>query len=61
MKKNYRLTIPQESIWLTDKFYESTSISNVGGTLLIHQKVDFDLLETLFIFVFSSSIYSSYE
>ncbi len=45
MKKNYRLTIPQESIWLTDKFYESTSISNVGGTLLIHQKVDFDLLD----------------
>ena len=45
MKKNYHLTIPQESIWLTDKFYESTSISNVGGTLLIHQKVDFDLLD----------------
>ena len=44
MKKSYPLTIPQESIWLTDKFYEYTSISNLGGTLLIKEKVDFDLL-----------------
>lgn len=43
--KKYPLTMPQESIWLTDKFYESTSISNIGGTLLINQTVDFDLLD----------------
>ena len=38
------LTNPQKAIWLTDQFYESTSLSNLGGSLLIHQKVDFDLL-----------------
>ena len=39
------LTNPQNSIWLTDKFYDSSSLFNLGGTLLIHQKVDFDILE----------------
>lgn len=40
-----KLTNPQNSIWLTDKFYDSSSLFNLGGTLLIHQKVDFDILE----------------
>lgn len=40
----YKLTNPQESIWLINKFYENTSISNLSGTLLIHEKVDFDKL-----------------
>ena len=39
------LTNPQKSIWLTNTFYQSSSLSNLGGTLLIHQKVDFDLLD----------------
>ncbi len=39
------LTSPQNSIWLTDKFYDSSSLFNLGGTLLIHQKVYFDILE----------------
>ena len=36
-------------------------IINILDIYDIWLKVDFDLLETLFIFVFSSSIYSSYE
>ena len=31
----YKLTNPQESIWLINKFYENTSISNLSGTLLL--------------------------
>ena len=40
----YKLTNPQESIWLINSFYENTNVSNICGTLLIHEKVDFDLL-----------------
>lgn len=39
------LTNPQKSIWLIEKFFENTSVSNVGGGLLIHEKVNFDLFE----------------
>ena len=31
------LTNPQKSIWLSNKFYDSSSLFNLGGTLLIHQ------------------------
>ena len=40
----YKLSNPQESIWLINKFYENTTISNLSGTLLIHEKVNFDIL-----------------
>lgn len=39
------LTNPQKSIWLTNTFYQSNNLSNLGGSLLIHQKVDFDKLD----------------
>lgn len=41
----FKLTIPQNSIWLTDQFYQSNTISNIGGTLLFHEPVTFDKLE----------------
>lgn len=44
-KETFNLTVPQNSIWLTDKFYQSTTISNVGGTLLFKEQVDLDILE----------------
>ncbi len=43
-KKMFKLTNPQESIWLINKFYENTSISNLSGTLIMHKKVNFDIL-----------------
>lgn len=30
-------------IWETDRFFQGTSISNIGGTLLIKEQIDFDL------------------
>ena len=45
MEKNYQLTIPQKSIWLTERFYKADTISNISGTLLIKDSVDFELLE----------------
>ena len=44
-KEQKQLTNPQKSIWLIEKFFENTSVSNVGGSLLIHEKVNFDLFE----------------
>lgn len=41
----YDLTNPQKSIWLTEEFYAGTNINNVSGNIIIHEKVDFDLLE----------------
>ena len=43
-KRFYDLTNPQKSIWLTEQFYKNTPINNVGGTVMIFDKVDFDLL-----------------
>ena len=50
MKKDvYELTNPQKSIWLTEEFYKGTAINNIGGNLLIREKVDFEklLLDTI--------------
>ena len=44
-KQLYELTNPQKSIWLTEQFYPGTSLGNVCGTLLIYEKVKFDLLK----------------
>ncbi len=43
-KKLYELTIPQDSIWMSEKYLGANGLSNVGGSLIYHEKVDFDLL-----------------
>lgn len=45
MEKLFDLTIPQKSIWNTEKFYKDTSIANVSGTGKIDEIVDFNILE----------------
>ena len=43
MKKDvYFLTAPQNSIWLTEQFYQGTNINNICGSMTIFEKVDFD-------------------
>jgi len=44
-KKLYELTSPQKAIYLTEQFYNGTSIGNVGGTSLFKDKVNFTLFE----------------
>ena len=44
-KKNYQLTYPQKSIWITEQFYKGTSINNICGTAIIHEEVDFNILK----------------
>lgn len=39
------LTIPQKSIWSQEQFYKNTSINNIGGTIIIKEKINFELLE----------------
>ncbi len=41
----YNLTQPQMSIWETDQFYKGTPISNLGGTLLLTEDIDFNILK----------------
>ena len=45
MRDFYNLTTPQNSIWLTEQYYPNTSISNISGTILIKDMVDFKALE----------------
>ena len=45
MENLFDLTIPQKSIWNTEKFYKNTSIANVSGTGKIDEIIDFNLLE----------------
>lgn len=40
----YSLTNPQNSIWLTEKFYPNTSINNISGYTYISEVVDFKAL-----------------
>lgn len=44
-KDSFELTTPQKSIWMTEKFYQTDNISNVGGSLIFNEKVDFALLQ----------------
>ncbi|MBR0599278.1 non-ribosomal peptide synthetase [Sinanaerobacter chloroacetimidivorans] len=39
------LTQPQMRIWDTERFFQGTSISNIGGTLLLKEELDFKLWE----------------
>lgn len=41
----YNLTNPQKSIWLTEKFYQGTSINTICGCFHINNTVDFDILK----------------
>lgn len=41
----FQLTNPQKSIWSLEQFYKNTSLNNIGGTLVIKEKLKFELLE----------------
>lgn len=41
----FKLTNPQQSIWDIEQFYKNTSVNNIGGTLIIKDIINFDLLE----------------
>ena len=43
-KTFYGLTNPQKSIFLTEQFFQGTSVNNICGTVIIHEKVDFTKL-----------------
>ena len=45
MNKNYALTDQQKNVWNSEMFYSGTNINNIGGYLLINEKVNFELLE----------------
>ena len=45
MNKIYALTDQQKNVWNSEMFYSGTNINNIGGYLLIKEKVDFKLLE----------------
>ncbi len=53
MEKEYLdLTDPQQSIWIIEQYYPNTSINNISGSLIIEQKVNFELLKkAIYIFV----------
>lgn len=40
----YELTNPQKSIWLTEQYFQNTTINNICGSLLIKQDTDLKLL-----------------
>ena len=39
------LTNPQNSIWLTEKFFKGTSVNNICGYVYIKEEVNFDVLK----------------
>lgn len=46
MQKNlYNLTSPQKSIWFTQKVFSNIPIANICGTVIISDKVNFNLLQ----------------
>lgn len=50
-EKIYDLTNPQKSIWEMEQFYKGTPMNNIGGTVLIHDKIDFaKLIQSIRIF-----------
>lgn len=44
-KEKFELTNPQKSIWLTQQFYENSTINNIAGDLRIDVPCDFNKLE----------------
>ncbi len=45
MQKYFDLTQSQLRIWETERFFQGTSINNIGGTLLLKEELDFTLWE----------------
>ena len=46
MQKNlYNLTSPQKSIWFTQKVFNNLPIANICGSVIISDKVNFNLLQ----------------
>ena len=45
MNRIYELTDQQKNVWNSEMFYSGTNINNIGGYLLIKEKVDLKLLE----------------
>lgn len=45
MEKLYNLSAPQKSILLTEQFYTGSSINNIGGGIIVHEALDFDLFK----------------
>ena len=45
MSQKYELTYPQKSIWITEQFYNGSSINHICGTATFHKKLDFKLLK----------------
>ena len=43
--KEFELTNPQKSIWLTQQFYENSTINNIAGDLRIDVPCNFEKLE----------------
>lgn len=54
-KKFYNLTMPQNSILLTEKYYSNTNINNICGTAIIKEKIDFTILEKAINFFLESN------
>lgn len=46
MEEIYELTNPQKSIYLTEQYFQNTTINNICGSVLIRQKVNLKLLNT---------------
>ena len=42
-EKIYELTNPQKSIWLTEQYYNGTSINNICGSVLVKEKINIEL------------------
>ena len=43
-QKMYELTNPQKSIWLTEQYFQNTTINNICGSLIIKQDTDLNIL-----------------
>lgn len=44
-EQKYRLTIPQENIWIMEKFIEDSNVNNILGLLTIPKKLDVEILK----------------
>ena len=42
--KMYELTAPQKSIWLTEQYFQNTTINNICGSLIIKEDTDLSIL-----------------
>lgn len=54
MNNKYELTYPQQSIWITEQFYNGSSINHICGSAIFNTTLDFKLLEESIKFVVST-------